>query len=104
MNTNTEHLSTPAICRAIRAGRLLTFRYGDQRHVVEPYALGVGRRGRALLRAYDVWGSETTRRWRLFEVDRIASLRTAFESVTPRRPGYGPLDPGMNRVWVSRDL
>jgi len=104
MGESAEHLSTPAICRAIRSGRLLTFRYGDRRHVVEPYALGVGRRGRALLRAYDVWGADTTRRWRLFEVERIDGLRTAAESVSARRPGYGTRDPGMNRVWVAREV
>jgi predicted DNA-binding transcriptional regulator YafY len=104
MGESAEHLSTPAICRAIRTGKLLTFRYGDRRHVVEPYALGIGRRGRALLRAYDVWGADTTRRWRLFEVERIAGLRTASESVSRRRPGYGARDPGMNRVWVTRDM
>lgn len=81
---------TPLIHRAIRQRRALRISYGAGSRVIEPHVCGLGRAGQGLLRAYQTAGASASgapRAWKLFRLDRIASvelLDTTFAGPRPR--------------------
>ena len=60
------------IKEAIRAGSRLRLSLPDGEHIVEPHVLGRDRRGKTLLRAYQVSGpADDGAPWKVFDLDRI---------------------------------
>jgi hypothetical protein len=62
---------------------------------VEPYVYGRSQAGEELLRAYQLRGvsrSGQTAGWKMFRVEDISSVSVTFETFTPSRAGYDPVD------------
>lgn len=89
------------ICNAIQARAVIQFHYDGGLRVVEPHCHGISRRGKEVLRAYQVQGhsrSGKTVDWKLFEVSKISGLQETGQVFPQNRPGYNPDDRGMRTV------
>lgn len=92
---------TTIICDAIRKRLLLEFRYGGLPRVVEPYALGVSKRGVEVLRAVQVGGSSNSGGFgfgKLWTVEEISALRVMTETFPGDDPNYDPNDSAMQSI------
>ena len=100
-------MSSQAVVRtAIHERRVLRLSYGSQIGFrrVEPHALGVGRDGQALLRAYQIGGPSARGGipdWRLFRLDRIRNIHMLDQQFAGVRPGYRRGDSAMVRVLAQ---
>ena len=86
------------IKEAIREGRRLKLSLPDGEYKVEPHVLGRDRRGRTLLRAFQV-GSPgrpaTSAAWKLIDLDSIRHAVELEERFARPRQGYKANDPAM---------
>jgi hypothetical protein len=84
------------IKEAIRTGSRLRLSLAEGEYVVEPHVLGRNRRGKTLLRA---WQLHSPRRdgehWEVFDLDQIAHAVETGDRFAKPRPGYTPDDPNM---------
>ena len=62
---------------------------------MEPHVLGRNRRGKTLLRAYQLRGPRGARNARPWNLDRIQHAVELGERFDDPRPGYKPNDPSM---------
>lgn len=86
--------------RAIRGRKLIRVNYPPGVRVVEPHTYGLNTNGNELLSVYQVSGASNSGEpggWRLFRVDRIASLDVLSENFSGPRPGYARGDSRMTR-------
>ena len=86
------------IKEAIRCGYRLKLHLAEAEYLVEPHVLGRDRRGKTLLRAYQLdgpGGPGNARPWKVFDVDRIQRAVELGERFDNPRPGYEPNDPSM---------
>jgi len=80
-----------AIAEAIRKRRLLRFSYDGYLRTVEPHAYGTDRKGRYLLRAYQVAGGSESGEfagWKLFCEDEMVAITVASDTFAGPRPDY----------------
>ena len=89
------------IIEAIESKSRLSILYDDDllERCIEPHAYGISTKGTYLLRAYQVNGpsdSGEPEGWKLFRVDRIASLET-LDSHFTTRPGFKRGDSAMTQ-------
>jgi hypothetical protein len=81
----------PAICYAISNRFVLEFRYAGGTRIVEPYRHGRSTAGNEVLRGYQVSGYSHSRNpsgWKLFDVAKMAELRSTGQTFPYNRPGY----------------
>jgi predicted DNA-binding transcriptional regulator YafY len=83
------------IKEAIRDGRRLKLSLADGEYQVEPHVLGRDRRGRTLLRAFQVRGPAPATTWKLFDLDNIQHAVELDERFEHPRQGYKANDPAM---------
>lgn len=83
---------------AIRERRVIHFDYFPGPRVIEPHALGYGKDGQLLLRAFQTAGASESgehANWKLFRIDRAAGAEIAGAVFSAPRPGYRPGDKAM---------
>jgi hypothetical protein len=86
------------IKEAIRCGHRIKLYLAEGEYVVEPHVLGRNRKGKTLLRAYQVRGPVSTikaQSWKVFDLDRIQHAVESGERFDNPRAGYTPNDPNM---------
>ena len=87
------------IKEAVRCGDRLKLRLADGEHVVEPHVLGRDRRGRTLLRAYQLHGprgATGSGAWKVIDVGTVLQAVELGERFSSARPGHNPDDPLMS--------
>ena len=91
------------IKEAIREGLRLKLSLADGEYVVEPHVLGRNRRGKTLLRAWQLSGprSDDTP-WKVFDLDRIQHAVENGGRFDHPRPGYRAHDPHMTGGIIER--
>jgi hypothetical protein len=93
------------IKEAIRTSTRLRLTVGDSDIVVEPHTLGRDRKGRTLLRAFQVNGSKSRKnasRWRLIDLEHVQRAVEAGDHFNGPRAGYKPKDPRMTGSIIER--
>jgi hypothetical protein len=93
------------IKEAIRSGQRLRLRLRDGEYLVEPHLLGRTRRGKTLLRAFQLRGPDrasSALSWKTFDLDAIEHAVEAGDRFQNPRPGYKPDDPSMNGGIIER--
>jgi hypothetical protein len=96
-------MSFYTIKEAIRAGLRLKLSLPDGEHIVEPHVLGRDRRGKTLLRAYQVSGpADDGAPWKVFDLDRIEHAVENGGRFDHPRPGYRPNDRSMTGGIIER--
>lgn len=86
------------IIDAIEQRRVIELDYHPGIRFVEPHTYGISSDGNGLLRAYQTAGESASGEhvnWKLFRVDRIASLRVLDDSFDGPRPSYRRGDSAM---------
>ncbi|MET0533553.1 MAG: hypothetical protein ABW171_04950 [Steroidobacter sp.] len=94
------------ICEAIRQRRKLAFDYSGLRRVVTPYCYGVSTRDSEVLRAIQVGGQSSSRKYgigKLWTVSEMSRLEVLQEGFAPNDPNYNPNDSAMKRVICRID-
>ncbi len=95
--------------QGIASRRLVSFDYqdgvGDRSHrLVEGYALGQSRGGHLLYRAYTLRGTgDGVGGWRLYRVDRMASVRLSDACYPANRALYRRGDKAMGVIFIEAD-
>ncbi|MGQ4876126.1 MAG: hypothetical protein ACP6IY_18830 [Promethearchaeia archaeon] len=90
------------ICIAIQSRKLLSFSYDGGIREVEPYCYGITKKGKEMLRAYQVDGyskSGNRQGWKLFDVSKIFRLEIIDKTFINIRPEYNPNDSVMIRIF-----
>ena len=80
-----------SIIRAINGKRLIKLVYSPGARVVEPHTYGINVHGNELLRAFQIRGASSSgerRGWKLFRLDRIASMAVLSDEFQGPRQGY----------------
>ena len=91
------------IKEAIRAGYRLKLSLPDGERIVEPHVLGRDRRGKTLLRAYQVSGpADDGALWKVFDVDCIEHAVEKGGRFDHPRPGYRPNDRSITGDIIER--
>jgi hypothetical protein len=102
LGKRTQATASQAICRAIRARSRLEFQYGGLHRVVEPYCLGISKRGAEVLRAVQIRGESRSGGFgfgKLWLVADMADLRITNEKFVPSDPDYNPDDRAMSEIY-----
>jgi hypothetical protein len=98
-------MSFYTIKEAIREGRRLKLSLPDGEYRVEPHVLGRDRRGRTLLRAFQLGSPRrraTAAAWKLFDLDSIRNAVELDERFAGPRQGYRANDPAMKGGILER--
>lgn len=97
-------MSFYTIKEAIRSGQRLKLSLADGEYIVEPHVLGRNRRGKTLLRAFQLHGPRRPHKtpWKLFDLDRIEHAVEAGDRFQNPRSGYNPNDPTMSGGIIER--
>ena len=93
-----------AIINAIRQRSMVYLDYPPGQRLIEPHAVGYGRSGRLLMRAFQIDGASSSgdcRGWKLFELDRAATLIPANIGFSGPEPGYRRGDKAMARGVIA---
>lgn len=77
--------------------------------IVEPYTVGVGKKGETYLRAWLIKGISKSGRinprlvpgWRLFRVDRMRSVNPSLQKFTIPKKGYTDKDSAMSEILFT---
>lgn len=85
------------ISAAIRAKRVIQFRYKGAIRRVEPHALGYDQGNVLTLSAWQLSGG-SGQEFRDFHVDKLSGLSTTEQTFASARRGYNPNDPTLSRV------
>jgi len=84
------------IKEAIRTGSRLKLSMAEGEYLVEPHVLGRNRRGKTLLRAWQLSSPRRDRtHWKVFDLDSIAHAVETGDHFANPRPGFRPDDPNM---------
>jgi hypothetical protein len=100
MRTNTV-VTAGIVCEAIRTRSRLEFDYQGKHRVVEPYCHGVSTRDEEVMRAVQVGGQSTSRKFgfgKLWYVKDMENARILDEQFDPDDPNYDPDDTAMKSV------
>ncbi|MBU1706300.1 WYL domain-containing protein [bacterium] len=92
------------IYRAINSKFILEFWYNGGTRTVEPFCYGVDHEGNEVLRGYQTRGYNETGRseeWKLFNVEKISSIKTSERRFSGERPRYSPDDPDMETIFCN---
>ena len=92
------------ICDAIHNRCVLRFNYDGHPRIVEPYAYGLSRTLREVMRCYQTGGSSRSGgvpAWRLMKVDKIRFLAVTQEHFIGERAGYKKGDKGMSTIFCE---
>jgi hypothetical protein len=87
------------IKEAVRRGDRLKLRLADGEHIVEPHVLGRDKRGRTLLRAYQLRGprgATSNDSWKVIDVGTVLRATEAGQRFSSARPGHNPDHPLMS--------
>jgi hypothetical protein len=89
----------PIIVAAILQRRRLRFMYGGKLRLVEPQCHGIGTRGTALLRAYQLQGGSQPEP--LFDVSKISDLVMLDDVFDKPGPNYKKNDSAMRQIFCQ---
>ncbi|WP_197027146.1 hypothetical protein [Methylopila sp. 73B] len=88
------------VINAIRERSMVYLDYPPGMRLIEPHAVGYGGRGQLLMRAFQIDGASSSgdrRGWKLFELDRAATLGRAGMVFDGPEAGYRRGDRAMTR-------
>ncbi|WP_417414931.1 WYL domain-containing protein [Hoeflea sp.] len=94
-----------ALKNAIESREMVRLHYDPGERIVEPHALGYGKDGQLLLRAFQVSGashSGDTSNWKLFRLDRMASASGSGQSFSGPRDDYRQNDSAMKGGIIAQ--
>jgi hypothetical protein len=89
-----------SLCAAIAKHQVIRLAYSGYDRLIEPYLLGVTRKGKEMLRAYQIDGgsvSGETEGWKLFDISEAGGHVTTGQTFRPR-PEYNPSDRAMREM------
>lgn len=95
-----DSLTGILICKAIKKKLLIQFEYNGKLRTAEPQCYGVGTKGTALLRAYQV---NDPRVEKLFDVDKMANLVVLESHFKAAGPNYKERDSAMKKIFCELD-
>lgn len=91
--------------KAIRDQKVISFKYGDKKRIVEPHCLGETHKGKTVLRAYQVDGESGSTKipgWALFEIAKIERARRTKKDFSVRlQEGYKATDKSMANIHTA---
>lgn len=87
------------LIESIKARRTLAFTYNGRRRIVEPQCLGLGSKGRELLRAHQIEGGQ--QKEPLFDVARIEDFVALDRHFTKPGPNYKKGDSAMRTIFAE---
>jgi hypothetical protein len=90
------------IREAIRTGHRVRLSLVEGEYLVEPHVLGRTKKGKTLLRAFKLRGPGSTAPWKVFDLERIHSVRKMPARFRTPRAGYNPDDPAMSGGIIER--
>lgn len=111
-----EAVSNNEVKDSIRKKKVVNIYYngkdngGKGYRTIEPVCLGVSKKGRLVLRAWEREGSSYSAQnegnvlpgWRLFRLDKIFTYTPTLDTFTEVRPGYNPNgDKSMITVYLN---
>lgn len=70
------------ICLAIKSRNIVVFNYNSGSRKLEPYCYGLSKKGKELLRAYQISGYSSSGKsegWKLFNISKISNLKILNE-------------------------
>lgn len=88
------------IIRCIQEMRLAEFMYKDSWRLVEPHLLGISKKGKLCLSAFQLSGG-SGQSWRAYLVSDISGFVVSDERFHETRPGFNPADSTMQIVIAS---
>jgi len=89
------------ICQAIRARRLLAFKYGGFHRIVAPYCHGASQRDREVLRGVQIGGLSRSGGFgfgKLWLVKQMSEIRMTNDPFIADDPQYNPDDKALLRI------
>ena len=92
------------ICEAIKNKKIIEFYFKNGTRIAEPYCYGLSKKGKEVLRAYQVGGyseSNNPQGWRLFDLDYIQNLTITDQEFTNNRHEYNPNDSAMSQIFCN---
>jgi hypothetical protein len=90
---------------AIQRRLMIVLNYKPGERLIEPHAYGKSKEGKFLLRAFQVSGASHSNEhvnWKLFRIDRMASLSLSAQTFSGPRPDYNPDDKAMKGGVIAR--
>ncbi len=111
-----EAVSNNEVKDSIRKKKVVNIYYdgkdngGKGYRTIEPVCLGVSKKGKLVLRAWEREGSSYSAQnegnilpgWRLFRLDKIFTYTPTLDTFTEVRPGYNPNgDKSMTTVYLN---
>ena len=92
------------ICNAITNRAMLEFYHNNQLRIVEPFTLGMSKKRKIVLSAYQTGGTSNDREipgWGLFSLDKISNLRVLNQNFLGNREGYSRSDSRMIEIYCE---
>lgn len=92
------------IIQAIQNKQILEIRYHGFTRTVEPHAYGLSRKGREVLRCYQISGGSVSGLrvdWKLLALDEMRSIATTGHVFSTPRLGYKRNDIDMLRIYAQ---
>ena len=92
------------ICSAIKARNIIIFYYDGGLRRIEPYCHGLSKKGKELLRAFQISGYSRSKNpigWKLFSISKISNLKILKDTFHHVRHEYNPKDSAMSRIFCK---
>ena len=91
--------------KAIKEQKTICFTYEGYSRVVEPYLIGISKKGNQVLSAYQVSGMSKTKiiGWKQFKIDAIESIKLMEDKFIVRKE-YNPNDKNMISILARIEL
>lgn len=91
------------ICQAISSMQRIEFIYDGMRREVEPYAHGISKTGKAVMRGYQIAGESSDGKlgWKLWSVHKMGSLSLLDSTFANIRPEYVRGDSHMTSIFCE---
>lgn len=88
------------IIRCIEEMRLAEFVYKGSWRVVEPHLLGITKKGKTCISAFQLAGG-SGQAWRAYLIEEISNFTVSDDHFSAVRPGFNPADRTMERIISS---
>lgn len=92
--------------KGINTHSLVKIKYldDDSERLLEPYTLGINKKGNWALRGYQLEGpskSGNPEGWKMFRLDRIENIENTPTMYSPNRNGYNKKDLGFSSITIT---
>ena len=83
--------------------KVLAFEYDGKARLVEPHAVGINKKGEAVMRGFQFTGDSATSAsaWKLFTVSKMEALTILDMISHAPRPGYKAGDKAMSEILAE---